>query len=64
MGHRFDVVDLAPGPNCISRQAPVPFLVGLHSRYLRETSTERRPQGVVFVDLDDDRVYLGIDEDL
>lgn len=45
-------------------QAPVPFLVGVHSRYLLETSTDRRPQGVVFVDLDNDRVFLGIDEDL
>lgn len=42
----------------------MPFLVGIHSRYLAETSSDRRPHGVVFVDLDNDRVYLGIDEDL
>lgn len=45
-------------------QAPVPFLVGIHSRYLQETSSERRPQGVVFVDLDNDSIYLGLDEDM
>lgn len=46
------------------RQAPVPFLVGVHSRYLLETSSERRPEGVVFVDLDNDSIYLGLDEDM
>ncbi|CAN0385412.1 unnamed protein product, partial [Ectocarpus fasciculatus] len=45
-------------------EAPVPFLVGIHSRYLQETSSERRPQGVVFVDLDNDSIYLGLDEDM
>ncbi|CAN0543196.1 unnamed protein product, partial [Ectocarpus sp. 12 AP-2014] len=45
-------------------QAPVPFLVGIHSRYLQETSSERRPEGVVFVDLDNDSIYLGLDEDM
>lgn len=45
-------------------QAPVPFLVGVHSRYLQETSSDRRPEGVVFVDLDNDKIYLGLDEDM
>lgn len=45
-------------------QAPVPFLVGVHSRYLQETSSDRRPEGVVFVDLDNDSIYLGLDEDM
>ncbi|CAM9247735.1 unnamed protein product, partial [Ectocarpus sp. 8 AP-2014] len=45
-------------------EAPVPFLVGIHSRYLQETSSERRPEGVVFVDLDNDSIYLGLDEDM
>lgn len=45
-------------------QAPVPFLVGVHSRYLEETSSDRRPEGVVFVDLDNDSIYLGLDEDM
>ena len=43
--------------------APVPFLVGLHARYLIETKPEMRPQGVVFVDLDRDIVHMGSDED-
>lgn len=45
-------------------QAPVPFLVGIHSRYLLETSSDRRPEGVVFIDLDNDSIYLGLDEDM
>lgn len=45
-------------------QAPVPFLVGIHSRYLAETRSDRRPEGVVFVDLDNDSIYLGLDEDM
>jgi hypothetical protein len=44
-------------------EAPVPYLVGLHSRYLREMPRERWPQGVVFVDLDSDCVHLGFDDD-
>ena len=43
--------------------APVPFLVGVHARYLIETKPEMRPQGVVFVDLDRDIIHLGCDED-
>ena len=39
--------------------APMPFLVGLHSRYLQEMPPSRRPAGVVFVDLDHDIVHLG-----
>jgi hypothetical protein len=43
--------------------APVPFLVGLHSRYLRDEDPKWRPKSVVFVDLDRDVVHLGFDED-
>jgi len=43
--------------------APVPYLVGLHSRYLKEIPPSRRPHGVVFVDLDRDVVHLGYDDD-
>lgn len=39
--------------------APVPFLIGVHSQYLRTTPKERRPQSVVFVDLQKDIVDLG-----
>lgn len=39
--------------------APVPYLVGLNSRYLAETKAKYRPKGVVFVDLDKDTVHLG-----
>lgn len=42
--------------------APVPFVVGLDSRYLHETPSHRRPKNVVFVDLDRDVIHLGIDE--
>ncbi|CAN0475683.1 unnamed protein product, partial [Laminaria digitata] len=45
-------------------QAPVPFLVGIHSRYLMEMSSDKRPEGVVFVDLDNDKIFLGLDEDI
>ena len=44
-------------------EAPVPFLVGLSRAYLDTTPAMRRPPGVVFVDLDDDRVHLGVDEE-
>jgi DENN (AEX-3) domain/uDENN domain/Putative GTPase activating protein for Arf len=43
--------------------APVPFLVGVHARYLIEAKPHMRPQGVVFVDVDRDIVHLGYDED-
>lgn len=42
--------------------APVPFLVGLDSRYLAQVEAKRRPHGVVFVDLDKDNVHLGFQE--
>ncbi|KAL3936524.1 MAG: hypothetical protein SGBAC_008179 [Bacillariaceae sp.] len=42
--------------------APVPFLVGMSSRYLTEIDPKRRPRDLVFVDLDRDVVQLGIDE--
>ena len=32
-------------------------------RYLDSTPASHRPAGVVFVDLDNDEVYLGIDEE-
>lgn len=44
-------------------EAPVPFLVGLHSRYLAQVRPRDRPRGVVFVDLDSDVVHLGFEED-
>lgn len=43
--------------------APVPYLVGLHSRYLKDVPSNKRPNGVVFVDLDNDIVHLGNDDD-
>jgi hypothetical protein len=42
--------------------APVPFLVGLHSDYLTQNPPETRPTGVIFVDVDRDEVHLGFDE--
>jgi hypothetical protein len=42
--------------------APVPFLVGLHSRFLAEVKVDYRPKGVVYVDLDKDIVHLGFNE--
>ena len=39
--------------------APVPFLIGIHSQYLSVTPKDRRPQSVVFVDLQKDTVDLG-----
>lgn len=43
--------------------APVPFLVGLDSKYLSETPPKKRPHGVVFVDLDRDEVHLGFEDE-
>jgi hypothetical protein len=43
--------------------APIPFLVGLHGRYLQKIDPKNRPQGVVFVDLDRDVVHLGFDDE-
>jgi hypothetical protein len=43
--------------------APVPFLVGLHSRYLAEVPSKYRPKGVVFVNLDKDEVHLGYEDE-
>ena len=42
--------------------APVPYLVGLHSRYMHDVPVEKRPKGVVIVDLDRDEVHLGFDD--
>ena len=50
--HLLDILD-----------APVPYLVGIHARYLRETPARARPHGVVFVDLDRDEVHLGFHDD-
>ena len=43
--------------------APVPFLVGLHSRYFSEVPYRNRPKGVVLVNLDRDEIHLGFDDD-
>lgn len=43
--------------------SPVPFVLGLHSRYLRDVPVARRPRGVVCVDLDSDIVHLGWDDE-
>ena len=42
--------------------APVPYLVGLHARFLSEVPFELRPAGIVVVDLDRDVVHLGFTE--
>lgn len=43
--------------------APTPFLLGLNSKYLRSVLPSSRPHGVVFVDLDEDVVHMGFEED-
>lgn len=40
--------------------APVPYLVGVDGKYLNDKAVQR-PEGVVFVDLDEDVVHLGYD---
>ena len=40
-------------------EAPVPFVVGIHGKYLLDTPHEHRPDGVIFVDLDTNRVSIG-----
>jgi hypothetical protein len=42
--------------------APIPFLVGMDSRYFYQTDPIKRPSNVIFVDLDRDMVYMGFDE--
>jgi hypothetical protein len=42
--------------------APIPFLVGMDSRYFYQIDPTKRPSDVVFVDLDRDMVYMGFDE--
>jgi hypothetical protein len=44
-------------------EAPIPFLVGTHRIYLDEFPIDKRPKGVTLVDLDNDVVHLGFDED-
>jgi DENN (AEX-3) domain len=44
--------------------APVPYLVGIHSRFLHDVPVERRPRGVVVVDLDRDEVHLGYSDEV
>ena len=41
----------------------MPFFVGIHSRYLKNVSPVKRPPGVVFIDLDEDVVHLGTEDD-
>ena len=43
--------------------APVPFLVGMDSKFFYQTDPTKRPSNVVFVDLDRDMVYMGYDEE-
>ena len=43
--------------------APVPFLLGAHRKYIDATPKDRWPEGVVIVDLDRDELHLGTDED-
>lgn len=50
----FDMVDIL--------DAPVPFIIGLHSRYWKEQSNFR-PASVTFVDLDKDLVHLGWEDE-
>ena len=38
----------------------MPVLVGVHSKYLSQST--RRPEGVVFVDLDQNRIITALDE--
>ena len=38
--------------------APIPFLVGIHRRYLANIPSNRRPEGVLFVDVEENKVLL------
>jgi hypothetical protein len=40
-------------------EAPVPILVGVHVDYLRRIPSHRRPARVIFINLDDNKVFLG-----
>jgi hypothetical protein len=42
--------------------APIPFLVGINRTYLDEVPENQRASGVIFVDLDDDKLSLNFDE--
>uniref|UniRef100_K3W6U9 Arf-GAP domain-containing protein n=1 Tax=Globisporangium ultimum (strain ATCC 200006 / CBS 805.95 / DAOM BR144) TaxID=431595 RepID=K3W6U9_GLOUD len=53
----LDVIDVSELPSCF---APVPFLVGTHSDCLKQAAA--RTTGVIFVDLDHNRVIPAVDE--
>lgn len=38
--------------------APIPFLVGIHRQYLVNTPVSHRPENVLFVDVEEDKVLL------
>jgi hypothetical protein len=44
---------------CEILDAPVPFFVGITSRYLSENPSTMRPESVIFVDLDNDLIFHG-----
>lgn len=43
-------------------EAPVPFVVGLHRKYLDETPEEMLPPCVIIVDLDNDKIRKGFND--
>lgn len=54
-------VPIMPIANQEMLEAPIPFLLGMHSQYLRDTSPVSRPFDLVIVDVDNDKILQGID---
>ena len=54
-------IPVMPTSNLELLEAPIPFIIGTHSTYLRETSPANRPFNLVIVDIDNDKILQGID---
>ena len=52
-------VPIMPLDNLEILEAPIPFLIGTHSKYLADTSPVNRPYNLVIVDVDHDKILQG-----
>jgi hypothetical protein len=52
-------VPVMPVINLEMLEAPIPFLIGTHSQYLKDSSPVNRPYQLVIVDIDNDKILQG-----
>ena len=52
-------VPIMPLDNLEILEAPIPFLIGTHAKYLADTSPVNRPFNLVIVDIDHDKILQG-----